>query len=72
MSEQQPAQDDPWAIVEPGVIALPTTGYEIRYERGLYMIYRNGVRISCGGTLAAAKSVVRAHMRDLLAMGLEP
>lgn len=72
------AKDDQWTIVEPGVLALPTTGYEIRYEitnTGLWFsVYHNGKRIPLGGAvdLGDAKRIAARHMRDLIAIGLEP
>jgi hypothetical protein len=64
-----------WVIVEPGIIVLPTTGYEIRRtEAGEYQAYHNGKKIgSAWSVLGNAKACcVEPHMRDLLAVGIEP
>lgn len=64
-----------WVIVEPGVIALPTTGYEIRRtDKGEYQAFHNGKRIGCTWNYIAHVKVyaVQPHMRDLLAVGIEP
>lgn len=72
VSETKP---DQWVIVEPGVIVLPTTGYEIRRtSSGQYQAYHNGQPLgSPGPSLAFAKIfTVAYHMADLLAVGIEP
>ena len=67
---------DQWVIAAPGVIVLPTTGYEIRLnpENGKFRAYRCGKPIGAAEehTLTMVKLVVRDHMRDLLAVGIEP
>ena len=78
MTDSSPntTKDDHWVIVAPGVLALPTTGYVIRYEPSsggnLFMVYHNDRRVSVGASLAHAKSEAARHMRDLIAIGLEP
>ena len=64
---------DQWFVVEPGVIVLPTTRYEIRYGSAGFCIWHNGQSIWGGyQSLDAAKRDVLLHMRNLLAVGLEP
>jgi hypothetical protein len=65
--------DDQWVIVEPGVIVLPNTGYEIRYEGGAFVGYHKGKQMpGSSQALGFAKTVIRWHMQDLLAVGIEP
>ena len=69
--------DTEWTIVRPGVIALPTTRYEIRYFPGSNIPFR----LHWGGgdasfergyaTLDAAKTGALEHARDILALGLD-
>jgi hypothetical protein len=66
---------DHWVIVEPGVIMLPTTGYQIRRNAsGSYQAYHGDAKIGPSWPdLPSVKSmVVRPHLRDLLAVGVEP
>ena len=70
-------KDDHWVIVAPGVLALPTTGYVIRYKPDRssvlpYFVYHAG-RLHLGYEhLDAAKRGAHNHMSDLIAIGLEP
>jgi hypothetical protein len=61
-------------IVEPGVIVLPTTKYEIRRtEKGEYQAYHDGRKIAPPWPfIFHCKAIVRDHMSDLLAVGIEP
>jgi hypothetical protein len=66
---------DQWVIVEPGVIVLPTTGYEIRRtNKGAYQAYHEGRPLGSATTaLDYLKTcTVGWHMRDLIAVGVEP
>jgi hypothetical protein len=65
---------DQWEIVEPGVLVLPTTQYEVRRtERGDYQAYHNGKKIGIAWSiLYLAQSDAHRHMRDLIAVGVEP
>jgi hypothetical protein len=65
---------DAWVIVEPGVIVLPTTKYAIwRTENGEYQAYHDGRKIAPPWPfIVTCKSIVKEHMRDLLAVGIEP
>jgi hypothetical protein len=78
MPDAPATREDQWVIVEPGVIVLPTTGYEIRREvvggMDAFQPYHNGKRMAGLWALwvAGAKDNVSSHMRDLLAVGIEP
>jgi len=65
-----------WQIVEPGLIALPTTGIRIRRDPkdGTYHLEHNGAKMRAGMfmTLYDAKVGARELCRDLIGMGLEP
>jgi hypothetical protein len=67
-------KDGAWMIVEPGIIVLPTTKYEIRRtEKGEYQAYHDGRKLkSKWDWLPGAKLTVANHMRDLLSVGIEP
>lgn len=67
--------DEPnWTAVEPGVIVLPTTGYEIAHDMvtGTFLVSWMGRRITEARTLAYAKSEARRHMCEIIAVGREP
>jgi hypothetical protein len=67
--------EDQWVIAEPGVIVLPTTKYEIRRTAdGKFQAYHDGKKLGPPEhTLQGAKNLdVRPHMRDLIAVGVEP
>ena len=63
-----------WQVVEPGVLRLPETQFEIRYGQryGLWSLYRLGVSLGSSATLAGAKAHAAYLMRDLLEAGIEP
>jgi hypothetical protein len=66
--------DTTWVVVEPGVLVLPTTGYEIRFEKPtqLFAVWHDGVRLPGLGSLETMKWSAQEHMRQLMAAGIEP
>jgi hypothetical protein len=70
-------QEPIWKIAAPGVLVLPGTKYEIRYETdralGRWLTaYHDGERVAGCVTLESVKYGVKKHMQQLLEFGLEP
>ena len=70
-------QEPTWKIAAPGVLVLPGTKYEIRYEVDLALgryvtAYHDGVRITGCVTLESVKYGVKKHMQQLFEFGLDP
>ena len=65
-----------WRLASPGVLALGSTQFEIRYEApGLYRVYHGGqshITWHVHTTIDAAKQCVARLVRDMLAMGVDP
>lgn len=75
MSAPDPVTTDTaWVIVEPGVLVLPTTGYEIRFDKEFqcFGLWHDGVDLGLLGSILSMKINARIHMRDLMAAGVEP
>jgi hypothetical protein len=70
MSQQ--TREAHWVIVEPGVIALPTTGYVIRYEGRFFNLCHKGNSLGVFTILADAQQTAVGHMRDMITVGLDP
>lgn len=69
--------DTQWLIVEPGVLVLPTTRFEIVYAEQYSAPFRvrwNGREIPGGAhcAVSSAKSAALRHMRELMKIGLDP
>lgn len=67
-----------WELTKPGVLVLPGTKYEIRYEAdylGLgpwFVYYHDKKVIGFDATIESVKYSVKLHMARLLEKGLEP
>ena len=62
-----------WVVAEPGVLLLTGTGYTIEWNGdGAFQTTWRNVKLPRAGSLSEAKNNVSSHMRDVLAMGLEP
>ena len=71
------AQEPTWIIAAPGVLVLPGTKYEIRYEThpilGTWIVaFHDASRLFGDAALASVKYGVKKHMQQLLEFGLEP
>ena len=71
------AQEPTWIIAAPGVLVLPATKYEIRYEThptlGTWIVaFHDDSRLFGDAALASVKYSVKKHMQRLLDFGLEP
>jgi hypothetical protein len=71
---KQDDRKDHWVVVEPGVLKLPTTRYQIRYVKrlGRFTAWHDGRKLRGESTLETMKWVVDQHMKDLLETGIEP
>lgn len=65
-----------WHIVRPGLISLPTTGYEIEHNpptSAFYVVRWKGTVVGQTTTsLSSAKGMAQSHLNDMLDMGYEP
>ena len=62
-----------WVLTAPGEMTLTNTNYVISWDgRGNFFVFWNGEKIGSSGTSAGAKDHAAWHLRELLAMGLEP
>jgi hypothetical protein len=71
--DQKPA----WESAAPGVLVLPGTKYEIRYEThpilGTWIVaFHDQSKLFGDAALASVKYGVKKHMQQLLEFGLEP
>jgi alkanesulfonate monooxygenase SsuD/methylene tetrahydromethanopterin reductase-like flavin-dependent oxidoreductase (luciferase family) len=65
--------DTEWTIVEPGVIALPTTQFVIRYADGYFTLHHSETKYrGFYGSLEEAKQAANRKMLDLISIGIEP